>query len=40
VSGILLIGVGGLLLANQLTLFNRYFGFLNDLVYAAEEMLQ
>jgi cytochrome c-type biogenesis protein len=40
VSGVLLIGVGLLLLSNQLTLFNRYFGFLNDLVYAAEEMLQ
>jgi cytochrome c-type biogenesis protein len=40
VSGVLLIGVGLLLVTNQLTLFNRYFGFLNDLVYAAEEMLQ
>ena len=29
-----------LLLSNQLAIFNTYFGFLNDLVYAAEEALQ
>lgn len=39
-SGVLLCGVGLLLLSNQLALFNTYFGFLNDLVYAAEEALQ
>ncbi len=40
VSGVLLCGVGLLLLSNQLAIFNTYFGFLNDLVYAAEEALQ
>ena len=40
VSGVLLCGVGLLLLTNQLAIFNTYFGFLNDLVYAAEEALQ
>lgn len=40
VSGVLLAGVGLLLITNQLALFNNYFGFLNDIVYAAEEMLQ
>ena len=40
VSGVLLAGVGLLLLSNQLAIFNTYFGFLNDLVYAAEETLQ
>ena len=40
VSGILLAGVGLLLISNQLAIFNTYFGFLNDLVYAAEEALQ
>lgn len=40
VSGVLLIGVGLLLVTNQLAVFNTYFGFLNDLVFAAEEALQ
>ena len=40
VSGVLLIAVGVLLVSNQLALFNTYFGFLNDIVFAAEEMLQ
>ena len=40
VSGVLLVGVGVLLASNQLALFNTYFGFLNDIVFAAEEMLQ
>lgn len=40
VSGVLLVGVGLLLLTNQLAIFNTYFGFLNDLVYAAEEAIQ
>lgn len=40
VSGVLLVGVGILLVSNQLAIFNSYFGFLNDLVYAAEEALQ
>ena len=40
VSGLLLVGVGVLLVSNQLALFNTYFGFLNDIVFAAEEMLQ
>jgi len=40
VSGVLLVGVGVLLLSNQLALFNTYFGFLNDIVFAAEEALQ
>lgn len=40
VSGVLLAGVGLLLISNQLAIFNTYFGFLNDLVYAAEEALQ
>ena len=40
VSGLLLVGVGALLLSNQLGLFNSYFGFLNDVVFAVEESLQ
>lgn len=40
VSGLLLVGVGALLLSNQLGVFNTYFGFLNDVVFAAEEALQ
>ena len=39
-SGVLLVLVGVLLLTNQLAVFNTYFGFLNDFVYAAEEALQ
>ena len=40
VSGALLLCVGALLVTNQLAFFNTYFGFLNDIVFAAEEMLQ
>jgi len=40
VSGVLLIGVGILLLTNQLAWFNTHFTFLTDIVVAAEEMLQ
>jgi len=40
VSGVLLIGVGLLLVTNQLAIFNTYFGFLNDIVYSVEEALQ
>lgn len=40
VSGVLLLGVGVLLLTNQLAVFNTYFGFLNDFVYAVEEAIQ
>jgi cytochrome c-type biogenesis protein len=40
VSGGMLIGVGVLLMSNQLAWFNSHFTFLTDLVVAAEEMLQ
>lgn len=40
VSGVLLIGVGVMLMTNQLAWFNTHFTFLTDLVVAAEEMLQ
>jgi len=40
VSGAMLIGVGVLLVSNQLAWFNTHFTFLTDLVVAAEEMLQ
>lgn len=40
VSGVLLAAVGLLLVSNQLAVFNSYFGFLNDIVFAAEEALQ
>ena len=40
VSGVLLVGVGLLLVTNQLAIFNTYFGFLNDIVYSVEEALQ
>ena len=39
-SGVLLIGVGFLLMTNQMAWFNTHFTFLTDLVVAAEEMLQ
>lgn len=39
-SGVLLIGVGLLLLTNQLAWFNGRFAFLGDLVVAAEDWLQ
>ena len=39
-SGVLLIGVGLLLMTNQLAWFNGHFVFLNDLVLAAERWLQ
>ena len=40
VSGVMLIGVGILLMTNQLSWFNTHFTFLTDIVVAAEEMLQ
>jgi cytochrome c-type biogenesis protein len=40
VSGILLVGVGGLLLSNQLAWFNTQFSFLADFVWVLEEKLQ
>ncbi|MCH6588822.1 MAG: cytochrome c biogenesis protein CcdA, partial [Proteobacteria bacterium] len=40
VSGVMLIGVGTLLVTNQLGWFNAHFSFLSDFVVAAEEMLQ
>jgi len=40
VSGVMLIGVGLMLMTNQLAWFNTHFTFLTDLVVAAEEMLQ
>lgn len=40
VSGVLLIGVGVMLMTNQLAWFNTHFTFLTDVVVAAEEMLQ
>jgi cytochrome c-type biogenesis protein len=39
-SGIMLVGVGVLLVTNQLGWFNANFAFLSDFVVAAEEMLQ
>ncbi len=39
-SGVMLIGVGVLLLTNQLSWFNTHFTFLSDFVVTAEEMLQ
>jgi cytochrome c-type biogenesis protein len=39
-SGAMLIGVGILLVTNQLGWFNAHFTFLTDIVVAAEEMLQ
>jgi cytochrome c-type biogenesis protein len=39
-SGVMLVGVGILLTANQLGWFNAHFTFLTDIVVAAEEMLQ
>ncbi len=39
-SGVLLVGVGLLLVTNQLSWFNSQFGFLADFVVAAEEWLQ
>ena len=39
-AGIMLVGVGILLATNQLGWFNTHFTFLNDIVVAAEEMLQ
>lgn len=40
VSGVMLIGVGLMLVTNQLAWFNTHFTFLTDIVVAAEEMLQ
>ncbi len=39
-SGLMLIGVGVLLMTNQLGWFNAHFTILSDFVVAAEEMLQ
>jgi cytochrome c-type biogenesis protein len=39
-AGVMLLGVGVLLMTNQLGWFNAHFTFLTDLVVAAEEMLQ
>jgi cytochrome c-type biogenesis protein len=40
VSGVMLIGVGLMLMTNQLAWFNTHFTFLTDIVVNAEEMLQ
>lgn len=39
VAGLLLVGVGLLVMTGRLTLFNRYFMFLNDLIIRLEEWL-
>ncbi len=39
-SGLILIGVGGLLLTDQLTVLNRRFAFMNDWITTAEQALQ
>jgi cytochrome c-type biogenesis protein len=39
-SGVLLVGVGVLLITNQLSWFNTHLTFLTDFVVAAEEFLQ
>ena len=38
-SGLLLVGVGLLIVTRHLTVLNRYFGFLNEVVEAAESWL-
>lgn len=40
VSGMLLMGVGGLLMSDRLAWFNSHFAFLADLVVIAEDWLQ
>ena len=40
VSGMMLVGVGGLLVSSRLAWFNSHFAFLADFVVAAEDLLQ